>query len=170
MFVASLMHCKSIRSSRHSRTPHPVLVGPLQGNLLDRSSAPAATKKSCLFVPEYIRLHPGCPCLPPPGPFPPPSSPAALPSCLADIAMGVAHCHANNVIVCDLKPANVILVHDGNRYVAKVSDFGLACGECGKPFAHSALPCNAPSVVAASSAEALHGWRFRLLFGHGCRC
>ena len=43
--------------------------------------------------------------------------------------MGLAHCHAHGVVVCDVKPNNVILVHDGSRYVGKLADFGLACGK-----------------------------------------
>ena len=43
--------------------------------------------------------------------------------------MGLAHCHAHGVVVCDVKPNNVIFVHDGSRYVGKLADFGLACGK-----------------------------------------
>lgn len=65
-------------------------------------------------------------------PFPSPLLSLGSPSCMIDIAMGLEHCHAKGVVLCDLKPANVILCHDGSRFVAKVSDFGLACGKCGK--------------------------------------
>ena len=51
---------------------------------------------------------------------------------MVDVAKGVEHCHANGIIIVDLKPSNVILVHDGNRLVGKVSDLGLAMGEGGE--------------------------------------
>ncbi|CAM9376499.1 unnamed protein product, partial [Hapterophycus canaliculatus] len=60
--------------------------------------------------------------------------------CMADVAEGTGHCHDNGIVVCDLKPSNVILVHNGARYVGKVADFGLAYGigqtrgaRCGTP-------------------------------------
>lgn len=82
-----------------------------------------------LYVYQYLRLR--CPCLLARAFFSPLLA-RGPPSCLVDTAMGLAHCHENDVIVCDLKPNNIILVHDGLRYVGKVSDFGLACGEYGK--------------------------------------
>lgn len=54
---------------------------------------------------------------------------------MADVAEGTGHCHDNSIVICDLKPSNVILVHDGARYVGKVADFGLALGE------RTARPC-----------------------------
>ncbi|CAM9183252.1 unnamed protein product [Ectocarpus sp. 13 AM-2016] len=60
--------------------------------------------------------------------------------CLADVVAGTRHCNDNGVVLCDLKFSNVILVHNGARYVAKVSDFGLSCAighnrypRCGTP-------------------------------------
>ncbi|CBJ33714.1 serine/threonine protein kinase [Ectocarpus siliculosus] len=60
--------------------------------------------------------------------------------CLADVVAGTRHCNDNGVVLCDLKFSNIILVHNGARYVAKVSDFGLSCAighnrypRCGTP-------------------------------------
>ncbi|KAG2487433.1 hypothetical protein HYH03_014000 [Edaphochlamys debaryana] len=46
-----------------------------------------------------------------------------------EVAQGMFHLHANNVLHGDLKPANVLLLNsrkDRRGYVAKVSDFGLS--------------------------------------------
>ena len=40
-----------------------------------------------------------------------------------DIASGLAHAHANNLVHCDIKPHNILLTSDGH---AKIADFGIA--------------------------------------------
>ena len=40
-----------------------------------------------------------------------------------DIASGLAHAHANNLVHCDIKPHNILLTNDGH---AKIADFGIA--------------------------------------------
>ena len=40
-----------------------------------------------------------------------------------DIADGLAHAHANNIVHCDIKPHNILMTYD-NR--AKIADFGIA--------------------------------------------
>ena len=40
-----------------------------------------------------------------------------------DIADGLAHAHANNIVHCDVKPHNILMTFD-NR--AKIADFGIA--------------------------------------------
>ena len=40
-----------------------------------------------------------------------------------DIANGLAHAHANNIVHCDIKPHNILMATD-NR--AKIADFGIA--------------------------------------------
>ena len=40
-----------------------------------------------------------------------------------DIANGLAHAHANNIVHCDIKPHNILMAND-NR--AKIADFGIA--------------------------------------------
>ena len=40
-----------------------------------------------------------------------------------DIASGLAHAHANNLVHCDIKPHNILMTDDGH---AKIADFGIA--------------------------------------------
>ena len=40
-----------------------------------------------------------------------------------DIANGLAHAHAHNLVHCDIKPHNILMTPDG---VAKIADFGIA--------------------------------------------
>ena len=40
-----------------------------------------------------------------------------------DIAGALAHAHANNLVHCDIKPHNILMMPDGS---AKVADFGIA--------------------------------------------
>ncbi len=40
-----------------------------------------------------------------------------------DIASGLTHAHANNIVHCDIKPHNVLMTADGR---AKITDFGIA--------------------------------------------
>ena len=40
-----------------------------------------------------------------------------------DIASALAHAHANNLVHCDIKPHNILMMPDGS---AKVADFGIA--------------------------------------------
>jgi len=40
-----------------------------------------------------------------------------------DIADGLAHAHANNIVHCDVKPHNILMTFDGR---AKIADFGIA--------------------------------------------
>ncbi|MBE8955456.1 MAG: Stk1 family PASTA domain-containing Ser/Thr kinase [Quinella sp. 2Q5] len=40
-----------------------------------------------------------------------------------DIANGLTHAHANNIVHCDIKPHNILMTDDGR---AKITDFGIA--------------------------------------------
>ena len=40
-----------------------------------------------------------------------------------DIASGLAHAHANNLVHCDIKPHNILMTNSGH---AKIADFGIA--------------------------------------------
>ena len=40
-----------------------------------------------------------------------------------DIANGLTHAHANNIVHCDIKPHNILMADDGR---AKITDFGIA--------------------------------------------
>jgi eukaryotic-like serine/threonine-protein kinase len=54
---------------------------------------------------------------------------------LSDVARGVRRAHEAGIIHRDLKPDNVFLVHNGDREIAKVLDFGIAksTGSVGGP-------------------------------------
>lgn len=43
-----------------------------------------------------------------------------------DILSGLAHAHSQDVIHCDIKPENILLSLDKDRWIARISDFGLA--------------------------------------------
>ena len=49
--------------------------------------------------------------------------PAAALRVARDIASALAHAHANNLVHCDIKPHNILMMPDGS---AKVADFGIA--------------------------------------------
>ena len=44
-------------------------------------------------------------------------------SIASDIANGLCHAHANNIVHCDIKPHNILMTGDGH---AKIADFGIA--------------------------------------------
>lgn len=140
----------------HARKP--VFLGPLRKCyllLVNRACAPDATtyeyllrrmlgylyelqSRLCTVYTSHVRLHLDCPCLLA-RPFPSPLPARGPSSCIGDAATGLGHCHDNGVVVCDLKPANVILVYNGGRYTAKLADFGLACGECAETRAFTTM-------------------------------
>jgi tetratricopeptide (TPR) repeat protein len=56
------------------------------------------------------------------------------------IAEGVAYAHANGVVHRDLKPANVLLTPEGDGWIPRVGDFGIARGaERERLSAHNAM-------------------------------
>lgn len=48
---------------------------------------------------------------------------------VAEAANGLSHVHESGIIHQDIKPSNILIVHEGAKLVAKIADFGLACGE-----------------------------------------
>jgi serine/threonine-protein kinase len=47
-------------------------------------------------------------------------------SILSDIVQALDFLHANKIVHRDMKPSNILLTHEGQREIAKVTDFGLA--------------------------------------------
>ena len=45
---------------------------------------------------------------------------------VADVLAGLDHAHSKGIIHCDIKPENILLTLQSNRWVAKLSDFGIA--------------------------------------------
>ena len=45
---------------------------------------------------------------------------------VADVLAGLDHAHSQGIVHCDLKPENILLTLTSNRWVAKLSDFGIA--------------------------------------------
>ncbi|NEQ52924.1 MAG: serine/threonine protein kinase, partial [Leptolyngbya sp. SIO3F4] len=45
---------------------------------------------------------------------------------ISDILRGLAHAHQQGIVHCDIKPENILLTHNGDRWCAKISDFGIA--------------------------------------------
>ncbi|BAU65756.1 serine/threonine protein kinase [Stanieria sp. NIES-3757] len=43
-----------------------------------------------------------------------------------DILLGLEYAHSREVVHCDLKPENVLLEPQGNSWIARISDFGIA--------------------------------------------
>ena len=45
---------------------------------------------------------------------------------VADVLAGLDHAHSKGIIHCDIKPENILLTLQSHRWVAKLSDFGIA--------------------------------------------
>ena len=45
---------------------------------------------------------------------------------MTDMARGVLYLHSQNIVHRDLKPENVLLTNTGQRYICKITDFGLS--------------------------------------------
>lgn len=45
---------------------------------------------------------------------------------ILDILAGLAHAHQQGIIHCDIKPENILLKLEGQKLIAKISDFGIA--------------------------------------------
>ena len=45
---------------------------------------------------------------------------------VADVLAGLDHAHSQGIVHCDIKPENILLTLQANRWVAKLSDFGIA--------------------------------------------
>lgn len=45
---------------------------------------------------------------------------------VSDVLAGLAYVHQRGIVHCDVKPENILLRYCGDRWVAKLSDFGLA--------------------------------------------
>ena len=45
---------------------------------------------------------------------------------VADLLLGLDHAHSRNIIHCDIKPENILLVVQAHGWTARVSDFGIA--------------------------------------------
>lgn len=52
-----------------------------------------------------------------------------------DILLGLEYAHNREIVHCDLKPENILLESQGNSWIARISDFGIArlCEEAGCP-------------------------------------
>ena len=74
---------------------------------------------------------------------------------MTDMARGVLYLHCQNIVHRDLKPENVLLTNTGQRYICKITDFGLSrimkqkeeefSTHCGSP------PFMAPEVIEGYS-------------------
>jgi serine/threonine protein kinase len=47
-------------------------------------------------------------------------------SIISQIINGLTYLHGQNIIHCDLKPDNIALIYENNKWVVKIMDFGLA--------------------------------------------
>lgn len=47
-------------------------------------------------------------------------------SIVSDVLAGLAYVHQRRLVHCDVKPENILLRYSGDRWIAKLSDFGLA--------------------------------------------
>ena len=45
---------------------------------------------------------------------------------MTDMARGVLYLHSHNIVHRDLKPENVLLTNTGQRYICKITDFGIS--------------------------------------------
>ena len=45
---------------------------------------------------------------------------------IKQVASGLGHAHARGIVHRDVKPANIMVIHDGHGETAKVADFGIA--------------------------------------------
>ncbi len=67
------------------------------------------------------------------------------------VLAGVEKAHALGIVHRDLKPGNVMMARDGDHWVPKVTDFGLAKAVLGDPSAsatRSGLPMGTPSYMS----------------------
>jgi eukaryotic-like serine/threonine-protein kinase len=82
-----------------------------------------------------------------------PLSDAEAVEAAAQVLDGLAHAHANGIVHRDVKPANVLLA-DGDRLHARLSDFGLAQFEEAETLTAQG---DVPGTLAYIAPERLHG-------------
>ena len=78
---------------------------------------------------------------------------------IKQVAAGLGHAHARGIVHRDVKPANIMIVRDGQGELAKVADFGIARLVHGEKRTHGQLTLGtlwylAPEQAQSSSVDA----------------